>query len=101
MTFSEIRADHTVDGAEDRVPAEADLGAVRGGGSGATAARAGHLASCYHFGAEDGTRTRDPHLGKVMLYQLSHFRVSSGGFSPNERIIASARLRFGREGSTQ
>ena len=27
------------------------------------------------FGAEDGTRTRDPHLGKVMLYQLSHFRV--------------------------
>ena len=26
-------------------------------------------------GAEDGTRTRDPHLGKVMLYQLSHFRM--------------------------
>ena len=26
------------------------------------------------IGAEDGTRTRDPHLGKVMLYQLSHFR---------------------------
>src|SRR5664280_3333002 len=25
-------------------------------------------------GAEDGTRTRDPHLGQVMLYQLSHFR---------------------------
>src|SRR3954468_5585614 len=25
-------------------------------------------------GAEDGTRTRDPHLGKAMLYQLSHFR---------------------------
>ena len=28
-------------------------------------------------GAEDGTRTRDPHLGKVMLYQLSHFRPLS------------------------
>ena len=28
-------------------------------------------------GAEDGTRTRDPHLGKVMLYQLSHFRSMS------------------------
>ena len=27
-------------------------------------------------GAEDGTRTRDPHLGKVMLYQLSHFRMT-------------------------
>ncbi len=25
-------------------------------------------------GAEDGTRTRDPNLGKVMLYQLSYFR---------------------------
>jgi hypothetical protein len=28
-----------------------------------------------HFGADDGIRTRDPHLGKVMLYQLSHVRV--------------------------
>ena len=27
-------------------------------------------------GAEDGTRTRDPNLGKVMLYQLSHFRAT-------------------------
>ena len=26
--------------------------------------------------AEDGTRTRDPNLGKVMLYQLSYFRIS-------------------------
>ena len=25
--------------------------------------------------ADDGTRTRDPHLGKVMLYQLSHIRA--------------------------
>ena len=32
-------------------------------------------------GAEDGTRTRDPHLGKVMLYQLSHFRpIATGVF---------------------
>ncbi len=28
-----------------------------------------------HFlGADDEIRTRDPHLGKVMLYQLSHVR---------------------------
>ena len=27
------------------------------------------------FGAENETRTRDPNLGKVMLYQLSYFRV--------------------------
>ena len=30
-------------------------------------------------GADDGIRTRDPHLGKVMLYQLSHVRVSPSG----------------------
>ena len=28
------------------------------------------------FGAENETRTRDPNLGKVMLYQLSYFRLS-------------------------
>ena len=27
------------------------------------------------FGAENGTRTRDPNLGKVVLYQLSYFRL--------------------------
>jgi hypothetical protein len=25
--------------------------------------------------ADDGSRTRDPHHGKVMLYQLSYVRV--------------------------
>ena len=28
--------------------------------------------------AENGTRTRDPDLGKVVLYQLSYFRILSG-----------------------
>ena len=27
------------------------------------------------FGAENETRTRDPNLGKVVLYQLSYFRI--------------------------
>ena len=27
------------------------------------------------FRATDGARTRDPDLGKVVLYQLSHYRV--------------------------
>ncbi len=36
------------------------------------------------FGADDGIRTRDPHLGKVMLYQLSHVRVGT-------HTIATAR----------
>src|SRR5262245_39810780 len=35
-------------------------------------ARASHQHIC---GADDGIRTRDPHLGKVMLYQPSHVRV--------------------------
>jgi hypothetical protein len=30
--------------------------------------------SWYFSGADDEIRTRDPHLGKVMLYQLSHIR---------------------------
>ena len=28
----------------------------------------------FSFRAENGTRTRDPDLGKVVLYQLSYFR---------------------------
>jgi hypothetical protein len=28
-------------------------------------------------GADDGTRTRDPHLGKVMRYQLRYVRTLS------------------------
>ncbi len=30
--------------------------------------------SCCIKRAENGTRTRDPNLGKVVLYQLSYFR---------------------------
>ncbi len=42
-------------------------------------------------GADDGVRTRDPNLGKVVLYQLSHIRkccipkkemVGDTGFEP-------------------
>ena len=29
----------------------------------------------FPTGAENGTRTRDPDLGKVVLYQLSYFRL--------------------------
>ena len=30
---------------------------------------------CFLLRAENETRTRDPNLGKVMLYQLSYFRI--------------------------
>ena len=37
--------------------------------------------------ADDGIRTRDPHLGKVMLYQLSHVRmVKTLGFRPSDNV---------------
>ena len=42
------------------------------------------------IGAEDGTRTRDPHLGKVMLYQLSHFRLQD----PPTLVGVVPRARF-------
>ena len=32
------------------------------------------IAADLFFGAEDEARTRDPNLGKVVLYQLSYFR---------------------------
>ena len=32
-----------------------------------------------HFGAVNGTRTRDPRLGKPMLYQLSYYRRKEKG----------------------
>jgi hypothetical protein len=31
------------------------------------------------FRADDGTRTRDPHLGKVMRYQLRYVRTAALG----------------------
>ena len=34
--------------------------------------------------ADDGTRTRDPHLGKVMRYQLRYIRVAA--FQPRVRL---------------
>ena len=38
----------------------------------------------YFFGAEDEAQTRDPQLGRLMLYQLSYFRkiVGKDGFEP-------------------
>ena len=41
--------------------------------------------------AENETRTRDPNLGKVMLYQLSYFRVFSTGAKISSFLL-SAKL---------
>ena len=43
--------------------------------------------------ADDGIRTRDPHLGKVMLYQLSHVRIAPLGCDQNcSRSCRSRKL---------
>ena len=39
-------------------------------------------------GADNGVRTRDPHLGKVVLYQLSHVRLTG---EYNTHFIASVQ----------
>lgn len=56
------------------------------------------------YRADDGIRTRDPHLGKVMLYQLSHVRVlARPGFSTRSlltgRTVAESRAKVQTRGT--
>ena len=46
--------------------------------------------------AENETRTRDPNLGKVMLYQLSYFRVVWAGTDSNCRSRKATDLQSAR-----
>ena len=46
---------------------------------------------CEAFGAENETRTRDPDLGKVVLYQLSYFRSIS-----KTRSCGTGLQRYGK-----
>ena len=41
--------------------------------------RLSYVGSIFAFGAGNGTRTRDPQLGRLMLYQLSYSRKNNGG----------------------
>src|SRR5262249_9400414 len=52
---------------------------VAGVGRGGCRSRPSAPLGVAFAGADDGTRTRDPHLGKVMLYQLSHVREDDQG----------------------
>ena len=42
--------------------------------------------------AENGTRTRDPNLGKVVLYQLSYFRLSAVESEEEETRTPTSQL---------
>ena len=45
-------------------------------------------------GAGDGTRTRDPELGKLMLYQLSYARTAARlSMPPGDRYSAAPGAR--------
>ena len=44
--------------------------------------------------AEDGIRTRDPQLGKLMLYQLSYFRAQRAQSNPQPPLLTE--LEFGK-----
>ena len=50
-----------------------------------------HHSSILSKRAENETRTRDPNLGKVMLYQLSYFRIFSTG-AKIMSFLVSAKL---------
>ena len=50
---------------------------------------------CEAFGAENETRTRDPDLGKVVLYQLSYFRNMSMRAVRSEREYKDT-AKFGK-----
>ena len=57
---------------------------------------------CHFHGADNGIRTRDPHLGKVMLYQLSHVRIfgfqkleATPGFEPGVKALQASALPLG------
>ena len=43
------------------------------------------------LGADNGARTRDPNLGKVVLYQLSHVRICKTKRAPERSDVAWRR----------
>ena len=51
---------------------------------------------CEAFGAENETRTRDPDLGKVVLYQLSYFRRMSKTVFVERDCKDTAKIRISK-----
>ena len=52
----------------------------------------------FGLGAENETRTRDPNLGKVVLYQLSYFRILYSAncrtFEPLQPIVPDCKCKY-------
>ncbi len=53
------------------------------------------------FGAGNETRTRDPNLGKVVLYQLSYSRISYGCCQPDSSHLDNFLFGAGNETRTR
>ncbi len=54
-------------------------------------------AASLSFRAGNGTRTRDPTLGKVVLYQLSYSREADGGTGndrPRDPSVSTPNRRY-------
>ena len=51
-----------------------------------------HHSSILSKRAENETRTRDPNLGKVMLYQLSYFRIFSFAVAKVDIFLKPANI---------
>ena len=57
------------------------------------------LSLAMSAGAGNGIRTRDPNLGKVVLYQLSYSRIESPPYQSNLGIVnGKATRKTGRRG---
>ena len=57
-----------------------------------------HRSASTVDGADNGVRTRDPHLGKVVLYQLSHVRVARRYISGSDRDAQGCFWNFSPRG---
>ena len=81
LTFTAINAAATSQNALSRARAQA-MGTKKPDYRGSRAAA---------FGADNGARTRDPNLGKVVLYQLSHVRICKTKRAPERPDVAWRR----------
>ena len=52
------------------------------------------LKPIFSIGAKDEIRTRDPDLGKVVLYQLSYFRLTECKYTAIQFIFSNNAENF-------
>ena len=58
------------------------------------------MMEAFFIGAKDEIRTRDPNLGKVVLYQLSYFRLTWCKYREKNQFLKLFFKKVDREIST-